>query len=144
MSAEVDLLLLIRRLLFHVPMFPCTSRNVPDNFCTCILVPYICTMHALLHAPVDDVMLCHVYTQNCSPRKRARMSLERKWWTPGDIALGDSLISPETPVRNTSSSRVARARAFVVTSTLVAPWRGLRVRVTFFEKKRCSFVRKLL
>ena len=42
-------------------MFPCTSRNVSDNFCTCILVLYMCTMHALLHAPVDDVItLCHL------------------------------------------------------------------------------------
>ena len=32
------------------------------------------------------------------PHKKARQSLDRKWSTPGDIQIGDSLILPETPV----------------------------------------------
>ena len=45
--------------------------------------------------------LCPLF-QNSSPMKKIRKSLERKWSTPGDIALfgqGDGLgMIPETPV----------------------------------------------
>jgi len=41
--------------------------------------------------------------QNFSPRPRkARKSLDKKWSTPGDLQLGDTLILPETPVSGQS------------------------------------------